>query len=90
MFPRFSKVLIFEMFSDVYSNYKSSFHKTLQDLQDPFYHGFTQGDHGEHGEHGTEHTEHGEHSSGRSPWMLRGETHVEGDSWQRLLRFEPF
>jgi len=32
LFPRFSKVLIFEMFSDVYSNYKSSFHKTLQDF----------------------------------------------------------
>ena len=72
-------VITSQVFTRLYKTYKT-----------PFYHGFTQGDHGEHGEHGTEHTEHGEHSSGRSPWMLRGETHVEGDSWQRLLRFEPF
>ena len=61
------------MFTVITSQVFTRLYKTLQDLQDPFYHGFTQGDHGEHGEHGTEHTEHGEHSSGRSPWMLRGE-----------------
>ena len=85
------------MFSHVHNAYKSRFDKTYKTS---LHHAFPQGDHGEHGEHGTEHTEHTEHSehaehtehsSGRSPWMLYGETRVEGDSWHcsALNHFDP-